>query len=186
MRPSRELAPDALPATIDAMFLVWCTGLAALALFVGLAWTLAPLEPGVVALQFAFTPKSFAAIVHAWPAEHLARYRAHLPFDVLLLACYGTFGWLLASRTALFAASSRGVRALALGLLPVAAAFDAAENALHWWLTEAPRFDAAPLYALSATCSSLKWALLLAYAIIVVHALLQHAAPGTENRRDSR
>ena len=163
------------------MILVWLTGVAALVLFAGLAWYLAPLEPGVIALQFAFTPRSFASVVHAWPAEHLLRYRAHLPVDVLLMACYASFGWLLASRSTLFARHDAAVRVAAAWALPLAAAFDGAENALHWWLTEAPRFGVTLPYALSAACSSMKWLLLLGYAIAVVHALTR--ADGWESRR---
>ncbi len=157
------------------MFLVWLTGIAVLALFIGLAWTLAPLEPGIVALQFAFTPSSFAAVVDAWPAEHLARYRAHLPVDGLLLACYGSFGYLLALRSTIFARCSPAVRVAVRWALPLAAAFDAAENVLHWWLIEASRPGVPWPYALSATCSSLKWGLLLGYAIAVVLALTRAA-----------
>ncbi len=153
------------------MFLVWLTGIAALALFAGLAWYLAPLEPSVIALQFAFTPKAFASVIDAWPPEHWLRVRLHLPVDFLLLACYGSFGYLLAARSAHFARRSPAARAAAAWALPLAATFDAAENALHWWLTDVPRIAAALPYALSATCASLKWTLLLAYAIAVVHAL---------------
>jgi hypothetical protein len=151
--------------------LVWLTGIASLILFAGLAWYLAPLEPGVLALQFAFTPRAFAQVVHAWSPEHLIRYRSHLPFDFLLLACYGTFGYLLASRSRLFARYTRSIRTAAVLALPLAAVFDATENALHWWLTEIPRFGVVLPYLVSATCSTLKWALLVGFAIAVVHAL---------------
>jgi hypothetical protein len=79
---------------------VWASGLAAVALFAGLAWYLAPLQPNILALQFAFTPLSFARVVHAWPDEHLQRYLAHLRVDTLLLASYAAFGYLLATRGA--------------------------------------------------------------------------------------
>ena len=146
-------------------------GIAALVLFAGLAWYLAPLEPGVLALQFAFTPRSFAAIVQAWGPEQLLRYRAHFPVDFLLLGCYGTFGWLLATRTALFDRYPPPRRRAAACVLPLAALFDAAENGLHLWLTEAPGQGIALPYAISATCSALKWALLLGFAVAVLHAL---------------
>jgi len=71
---------------------VWTSGLLALALLAGLAWYLSPLEPGVVALQFAFTPRAFGEIIHFWSPEDLLRYRRHLPVDFLLLAAYGSFG----------------------------------------------------------------------------------------------
>ena len=53
------------------MTALWLSGLAALGLFVGLAWYLSPLQPGIVMLQLAFTPGAFGRIVHAWPPEHL-------------------------------------------------------------------------------------------------------------------
>ena len=92
------------------MRLAWVTGLASLVLFTALAWYLAPLEPGVLALQFAFTPRAFAEVIHAWPPEHVHRYRLHLPFDFLLLTAYGTFGHSLAFRSRLFASDTRTTR----------------------------------------------------------------------------
>jgi hypothetical protein len=150
---------------------VWISGLAALALFVGLAIDLAPLEPGVVALQFAATPRAFGEIVHLWSPQDLQRYRAHLAPDMLLLLAYGSFGYLLATRTSLFVPLAAGARAAARWVMPAAALADAAENALHAWLTEAPRFGVPHLYAVSAGAAALKWALLVAFAMMVVLAL---------------
>ena len=155
------------------MKVVWSFGIAAAVLFAGLAWMLAPLDPGVLTLQFAFTPQAFASVIHAWSAEQLALYRAHLPFDFLLLGCYGAFGYLLAARTRLFAAWHGAARAAARWALPVAAAFDAGENALHAWLTAAPRFGVPLPYAAAALCAALKWALLCGFALAVALALAQ-------------
>jgi len=155
---------------------VWACGLVALALFAGLALTLSPLEPSVVALQFAFTPRAFAMIVHAWPPEDLARYRAHLPVDGALLVAYGAFGYLLATRTRVFAAFGGRLRALAAWTMPLAAAFDAAEDLLHAWLTAAPRFGVPGAYAISAACSTAKWALLAGFAAVLVTALARGPA----------
>lgn len=152
---------------------VWFFGIASAALFAAIAAYLAPLEPNILALQFAFTPRAFAQVVHAWPPEHLARYRAHLPWDFVLLGCYGAFGYLLASRSKLFRRYPRGVRRTLPWVMPLAAAFDAGENAFHGWLTELPRFGVAPAYAASALCSTLKWALLCAFTIAVVGTLLE-------------
>ena len=137
---------------------------------------LAPLEPGVAALQFAFTPRAFASAVHAWPPEHLALYRAHLPVDFLLLAAYGSFGWLLATRSAVFAPCRARLRRLAAWALPLAACFDAVENGLHGWLTAAPRFGLPALYVLAASASTLKWLLLLGFVALVVHAMFVDTA----------
>ncbi len=147
------------------------SGACALALFAGIALHLAPLQPGALALQLAFSPRAFAEVIHAWSADDLSRYRAHLPYDFLLLACYAAFGRLLASRTAWFAASPAALRTLATWLLPLAAAFDATENAFHWWLTEVPRFGIAWAYALSAACAAAKWLLMLAWLLVVLYAL---------------
>lgn len=157
------------------MFLLWFTGAVALALFVGLAWYLAPLHPGALALQFAATPGEFGAIVHAWPVQDLARFRAHLPIDMLLLLAYGAFGYLLATRTALFGHPPAPLGRAARWLLPLAAMFDAAENALHVWLTEAPRFGVPMAYRLAASCATAKWALLVAFGLLVAAALVQAA-----------
>jgi hypothetical protein len=59
--------------------------------------------------------------------------------------------------------------------MPLAAAFDAAENGLHAWLTAAPRFGAAQAYAIAGACSSAKWALLAAFALGVALALGRRA-----------
>ena len=150
---------------------VWISGLTALALLAGFFWYLAPLDPGVLALQFAFTPRTFGQIVHFWSPADLARYRSHLAVDVALLLAYGLFGYLYATRAGVFAARAPAFRRVLAWLLPVAACLDALENALHWRLTEVPRFGVAPLYALSGAASSLKWLLILGFGLLSVYAL---------------
>ncbi len=142
-------------------------GLTALLLLVGLAVWLRPLDPDVLSLQLAYTPRQFGDIVHAWSPGMLARYRAHLPIDFVLLASYGTFGHRLTTRWSVLA-PQRWAR----GLLPAAAVCDAVENGFHLWLTEAPRFGVPWAYATSAGCAALKWALIVGFAGVVVRALL--------------
>ena len=93
-------------------------GVLATCLLVGLAIWLAPLEPGVVALQFAVTPTAFGKIVHAWSPQDLERYRAHLPVDTLLALAYGGFGlgWVRASPW--FASMGAGARRVAAAATP--------------------------------------------------------------------
>ena len=159
--------------------LVWCTGITALVLFAGLAWYLAPLEPGVLVLQFAFSPRAFGSVVHAWSPEQLHRFRLHLPIDCALLLSYGGFGYLLATHTRFFAPRRRWYRIWVTWALPWAAVFDAGENVWHWWLTEVPRLGVQLPYPLAAGCASAKWLLLVAYAMTVVLALArpQRAQP---------
>ena len=152
------------------MRLVWLTGIASLVLFGGIAWYLAPLKPGVLALQFAFTPRAFGEVIHFWSPEQLLRFRAHFIADCALLLSYGAFGWLLASRTALFDSLPSPVRIAAAWALPLAALLDATENGLQLWLTEVPRFGVHWPYWLAASCACAKWILLLAFAFTVVVA----------------
>lgn len=149
---------------------VWLSGLIAAVLFAGLAWYLAPLKPGAVALQFAFTPQAFGGVVHFWSAEDMARYRNHLPLDCLLLAAYGTFGYLLAARTKVFAGMGGVLRLAAAWALPLAAGADAVENALHWWLTAAPRFGVPAAYAIAASSSAAKWLFIAGFGLILAFA----------------
>ena len=71
----------------------------------------------------------------------------------------------------MFAPLSPATRLLARLWLPLAAVFDAAENAFHWWLTEVPRFDTPATYLMSTTCSAFKWGLLIGFGALVLYAL---------------
>lgn len=158
------------PASVK---LVRRLGIAAAVLFTAMNFMLAPLDPGPLTLQFAFTPQAFARVIHSWSPAQLALYRAHLPLDFVLLGCYGAFGYLLASRSSLFAAWRPASRAAARWCLPAAAGFDAIENALHLWLTAMPRFDVTLPYLAAALCSTAKWLLLCAFALAAARALVQ-------------
>jgi hypothetical protein len=162
---------------------LWLSGIATAVLVAGIAWYLAPLSPGVLLLQFAFTPRAFGELIHFWSAEQLLRFRQHLPADCLLLLGYGAFGYLLASRTSLFRVFGTLGRRWAMWALPLAAAFDAVENALHWWLTEVPRFGLTWPYLLAAGSASAKWLLLLAYGLSVTLALARSEQPPSPFRR---
>jgi len=144
------------------------------AFFAGLiGWQLRGLDPGVVELQMAFDARKFGEIVHQWPAADLARFRAHLPLDAGLLASYAAFGWLLAVRTRTFSTLSPAGRRWAALAMPAAAAFDAAENLAHLWLTEVPRFGVPWAYPMAAGLATAKWILLLAWMLTLGWALLK-------------
>jgi hypothetical protein len=156
---------------------VWTIGLIALALFSGLGWYLAPLEPGVVALQFAHTPAAFGDVLSRWSTEDLHRFRRHLPADFLLLVTYGLFGYLLVTRARVCDTCSPSVRHATTWSLPLAALCDASENALHWWLTQLPRLADPWVYATSAGVSGLKWALIAGFGLLLVPALFRLRMP---------
>lgn len=152
------------------MRLPWLSGLIALVLLGGLGWYLAPLKPGILALQLAFTPRAFGDIIHLWSVEDLARYRVHLLFDFVLVLAYSLFGYSLASRTRVFAGLARFGSSFARWCLPAAGGFDVVENVLHGWLTEVPRFDVPLVYAVSASCSLTKWLLFALFSLLVAYA----------------
>lgn len=151
---------------------VWLSGCAALLLLIGLTLFLAPLQPDVLALQMAFSPRAFGAVVHAWGHSGLARFQQHLPWDFALLMAYGCFGYLLARRSALFR-SLPGRGRWARWLMPAAALGDALENGLQAWLTAAPRFDVPSLYALAAGAALAKWVLIIGFGSVTALALLK-------------
>lgn len=144
---------------------------------------LASLEPSVFALQLAFTAASFWQIVDAWGDAGLALYRAHFAFDNVHPFIYGAFGYLLVSRTSLFAGMSPAIYRAVLLMLPVAGFFDLCENAAHSHLLSQAHGSGALLVALSASCALLKWALALLFALVVLGQLARRAWPGKAGRR---
>jgi hypothetical protein len=157
---------------------VWLSGGAALALLCALGVYLAPLQPNILALQFAFTPRAFGEVVHQWTGEPLHRFRMHLVADYALLVSYGLFGYLLSTRTQVFQAFEGRRRRWAAWTLPLAAAFDAVENTFHLWLTEVLRFGIAWPYLAAALAASAKWVLLFGFGLAVVLALVRGRASG--------
>jgi hypothetical protein len=157
---------------------VWLAGGAALALLCALGAYLTPLQPNILALQFAFTPRAFGEVVHQWTGEPLHRFRMHLVADYALLVSYGLFGYLLGTRTQVFQAFAVGRQRWVAWTLPLAAAFDAVENTFHLWLTEVPRFGIAWPYLAAALAASAKWVLLFGFGLAVVVALVRGRAGG--------
>jgi hypothetical protein len=138
-------------------------GLAALAMFIGIALYLAPLEPGILWLQFAFTAPTFEAVLHQWQAQGVALYRTHFGADFVLLLLYGSFGFAFGRRR-VAAQATRGTGAcLLVWSLPAAALADAGENALHLLLTDGRPAAAPALYALAGLAATVKWVGILAF-----------------------
>ena len=154
--------------TLSGKAITGLLALATLMVFAGLALWLVPLQPGIVALQLAFTPVGFQDVLAHWGATGVARYRAHFPFDFQLLALYGALGWRWVRRSPAFAVLAPGRRRLAAALAPLAAVFDAGENALHLVLTAPAALTAMPdvrVVTAAAVCASGKWLLLAGFAV---------------------
>lgn len=149
------------------MRLTLALGIAALLLFIGLAVHLAPLKPGIVALQLSFDAASFQAVLSSWQAEGLALYRSHLPADFVLLLLYGAFGYRLGRHL-------RPGSRLFTWALPVAAVADAAENGLHLALTAGATVTAQAPYLLAGLAATAKW---LAFAVFIACAVAAAVRP---------
>lgn len=134
---------------------------------VNLAVIVAPLHPNILALQLAFTSKAFWHIIELWGVSGLALYRAHFQFDNVHPFIYGAFGFLLVSRTPLFAGARSLVYRAMLLMLPVAGLFDLVENAAHIYLLSQPRGFNSIIIPFSATCSLIKWVLAALFAAAV-------------------
>lgn len=141
-------------------------GLAAALLFAAIVAWLRPLDPPITALQFATTPQAVQAVRQAWGDEGIARFRAHLPADGLLLMLYGSFGVLAVRQRPAFGALPLRQRRKALVALPLAALADAGENLAHAVLTD-PSLAAPPwLPTAAAVCATVKFAGLAAFAVL--------------------
>jgi len=137
----------------------------ALALFFGIAFYLAPLDPNILHLQFAFNEQSFKAVLSMWQSSGIARYRSHFPADFLFLAAYGLSGfWFGRER----APAHSGLATYLTWSLPIAAVADATENALHLVLTSSNASTNTVLYFLSGSAASIKWLGILVFALSLV------------------
>ena len=157
----------------------WILGLTSLTLLAALAAYLAPLQPDILALQFTFDQASFQAILAAWKPEGVLRYRSHLPIDFGLLLCYGAFGYVQASKTAIFTKFSPATETLLRWVMPLAALCDAVENSLHWRFTSGVQQAESSLYLVAGISATLKFALLGVFLVSVLVALAKPATART-------
>lgn len=143
-----------------------------------LASMLLPLEPSVLRLQLAFDVDMFWSILDRWGEAGVAVFRSHFPWDAVHPLLYGAMGWLLVTRTPLYAELSPGAQWAFRWMLPMAAACDGVENALHWHLLGLPHGSGAAAVAVSSTFSLVKWTLAAVFAVaLAVRALRARRAP---------
>lgn len=136
-----------------------------------LARLLGPLEPSIFALQLAFTPGQFWAVVGQWGAAGVARYQAHFGYDFVHPFIYAWLGYVWVRRTPLFARlGRRGAGFFALAL-PVAGACDLLENLLHLHLLGLAPGSGGALVTLAAFASSIKWSLALLFTLVLLACL---------------
>lgn len=163
------------PTVRNGQRAAWILGLTSLTLLAALAAYLSPLQPDILALQFTFDQASFQAILEAWKPEGVLRYRSHLPIDYGLLLCYGAFGYVLASKTAIFTKFSPATERWLPWVMPLAALCDAVENSLHWRFTSGLQQAESSLYLVAGISATLKCALLGVFLVSVLIALAKPA-----------
>jgi hypothetical protein len=159
-----------------AMRTVHVLAAASALLFVAMALYTSPLDPGIPAIQFTFTEAGFSSVLNAWRPADIARFRAHFAIDFPFLACYGALGLLLTRRTGLFRHTTRRTKSLLAASLPVAAAADATENALHLYFLYRAAPGVQALYFAAGFAASVKWLLIATFVCCSVYALRRHAA----------
>jgi len=151
-------------------------GVLALTLFAGIGVHLAPLDPNILHLQFAFRAQAFDAILSQWQPIGVARYRAHLPADFLLLAVYAVFGFRFGRERAPTLTAHPRLALCVTWALPLAAVADATENALHLVLTGG-NVPASPVpYLLAGVVASTKWLGIGVFLVCVGHLSRRRAA----------
>lgn len=148
--------------------LLWGLGLWAACLLVGMAYYLRDLQPPLVAAQLTFSRDAFEAVLSTWSAEGIRRFSQHFGADYVFLVAYGAFGWLLGRRLAV--RNAPGAQVLPW-LLPVAGVLDFVENVLHQiFVGMRPLGTHEVLYFVAGGSALFKFVLVLAFALLAVHA----------------
>jgi hypothetical protein len=154
-----------------AMVAVLVLASASTLLFVTMAIFTSPLEPSIPTIQLTYTEAAFRSVLDSWGAEDLARFKAHFVIDYPFLVCYGAFGYLLSRRTRLFHSFTARTTSLLAASLPVAAAADAIENALHLYFV----FGTSPMhqawYFAAGSAASAKWLLIVLFVSASAYGL---------------
>ena len=146
------------------------TAIVSLLLFVAMVAQSARLDPSVVCLQFTYDRTAFGTVLERWQDAGIARFLDHFWIDFPYLASYGLLGYLVATRTRLFAALAAGRRRFFTYCLPAAAVADGLENVGHIYL--ATRFATAPdwLFPVAGAIATSKWLLIAAFCLGAAHA----------------
>lgn len=161
-----------LRPTVSVTARLWLLGGLSAVLFLLMASHASPLQPTVVELQFTYDRAAFLRIVSTWPADGLARFKAHFALDFPFLVAYGSFGYLLPRHTSLLRPLPAALRPLLAWSLPLAAGLDALENGLHLALIADVAAAPDALFLLAGGVATAKWLLIAAFLLGTALALL--------------
>lgn len=144
-------------------------------LFVAMAIYTSPLEPSIPVIQLTFTEAAFQSVMNAWRPEDVVRFKYHFAVDFPFLLCYGAFGYAASTRTRLLRCFSERTRSMLALVLPVGAAADAVENALHLYFVLGTGPLTPGLYLAAGAAASLKWLLIAVFVGCTAYALRRNA-----------
>ena len=130
-----------------------------------LGYLLGGLRPNILSLQLTFHAGRYWEILGLWGEPGLAAYRGHFAYDGLHAVIYAVFGYLVATRSGLFAADGARAMARAAWMLPAAGLLDLLENLLQLHILAGPFGAQTMAIPLSALCATCKWALALWFAL---------------------
>lgn len=133
-----------------------------------------PLDPSVPVIQFTFTESAFKNVLNSWRPTDIARFKGHFAIDFPFLLCYGVLGYLISKRTRLFRHFRDRTISLFAALLPIAAAADAIENALHLYFVFGTGTVLHALYLAAGIAASAKWMLIVAFVGSSAYALRKY------------
>ena len=129
----------------------------ALALFAGMLWLTAPLQPGVPALQLTFSREGFAGVLAGWTAAGEEwRFARHFWLDYPFALLYGLLGWRWRRH------------GLPAWLLLGAALADLLENTLHVWFLRAAGTAPDGAYLLAGWAAMVKFKLLAIAGLVAI------------------
>jgi hypothetical protein len=179
------------PMMASLMLLLWVLGSLCVVLFLGITLYLRPLKPSIFSLQFAFSRRSFLAVLVAWESTGVARFRKHFVADYAFLVCYGLLGFGLATQAAWLSQAPLWQPLLGVlpWLLPVAAVLDVVENGMHRYLTRGQHALRAPsaMFVVTGGASTLKWLLIAVFAALALYAWVNRACdPASPSTRGYR
>lgn len=155
--------------------ILWLSGTISALLFIAMLIYTSPLQPSIPCLQLTYDETAFRTIFDQWKKNGIDDiFRKHFYIDFPVLISYGLFGYLLASRTSLFAALPAVVRRILIRTLPLAASLDAGENLLHLYLTSGAGQMPPSLYLTAGLVATGKWLLIALFLAAAGHAGLQY------------
>ena len=121
------------------------------------------LKPSIPSIQLTFSESAFNSVLKEWNPAQVKIFKRHFLIDYPFLICYGLLGYLISSRTGLFAKFATLTRKVLSFSLPTAAVADAAENSLHLaFIYGAGPFNES-LYFAAGTVATTKWLLIVVF-----------------------